>query len=84
MRIAERPDELGIEYPATNNAVVNGGLVATAVWFGRGDFQKTIELTVHAADFADADWAEMLSKVRRKGSDWPGPSGATLRSTGSL
>ncbi|MBZ5687444.1 MAG: ADP-ribosylglycohydrolase family protein [Acidobacteriia bacterium] len=45
----------GIEYPATNNAVVNGGLVATAVWFGRGDFQKTIELTVHAADFADAD-----------------------------
>jgi hypothetical protein len=24
----------GIEYPATNNAVVNGGIVATSVWFG--------------------------------------------------
>src|ERR1051326_8378682 len=28
-------------------------------------------------------WAEMLSKVRRKGVVWPGASGATLRSTGS-
>jgi ADP-ribosylglycohydrolase len=45
----------GIEYPATNNAVVNGGLVATSVWFGDGDFQKTIQLAVHAADFADTD-----------------------------
>jgi hypothetical protein len=57
------PDEIfraiderwGIEYPATNNAVVNGGFVATSVWFGGGDFQKTIQLAVHAADFADAD-----------------------------
>jgi hypothetical protein len=45
----------GIEYPATNNAVVNGGLVATAVWFGGGDFHKTLQLAVHAADFSDAD-----------------------------
>lgn len=45
----------GIEYPATNNAVVNGGFVAVSVWFGGGDFQKTIQLAVHAADFADAD-----------------------------
>jgi len=45
----------GIEYPATNNAVVNGGLVATSVWFGEGDFQKTLQLAVHAADFSDAD-----------------------------
>jgi ADP-ribosylglycohydrolase len=45
----------GIEYPATNNAVVNGGIVATAVWFGQGDFQKTLQLAVHAADFADTD-----------------------------
>jgi len=45
----------GIEYPATNNAVVNGGFVATGVWFGGGDFQKTIQLAVHAADFADTD-----------------------------
>lgn len=45
----------GMEYPATNNAVVNGGFVATSVWFGGGDFEKTIQLAVHAADFADAD-----------------------------
>ena len=45
----------GIEYPATNNAVVNGGIVATSVWFGQGDFAKTLQLAVHAADFADTD-----------------------------
>jgi hypothetical protein len=45
----------GIEYPATNNAVVNGGIVATSVWFGDGDYQKTLQLAVHAADFADTD-----------------------------
>src|ERR1700677_930212 len=45
----------GIEYPATNNAVVNGGIVATSVWFGDGDFNKTLQLAVHAADFADTD-----------------------------
>ena len=45
----------GIEYPATNNAVLNGGFVAAAVWFGEGDFQKTLQLAVHAADFADTD-----------------------------
>lgn len=45
----------GIEYPATNNAVVNGGIVATSVWFGAGDFDKTLQLAVHAADFADTD-----------------------------
>ena len=45
----------GLEYPATNNAVVNGGIVATSVWFGDGDFSKTLQLAVHAADFADTD-----------------------------
>jgi hypothetical protein len=45
----------GIEYPATNNAVVNGGIVATAVWFGGGDFTRTEDLVFSAADFADAD-----------------------------
>jgi hypothetical protein len=45
----------GIEYPATNNAVVNGGIVATSVWFGEGDFNRTLQLVVHAADFADTD-----------------------------
>jgi ADP-ribosylglycohydrolase len=45
----------GIEYPATNNAVLNGGIVAASVWFGEGDFNKTLQLAVHAADFADTD-----------------------------
>jgi hypothetical protein len=45
----------GIEYPATNNAVVNGGIVAASVWFGGGDYQTTLQLAVHAADFADTD-----------------------------
>jgi hypothetical protein len=45
----------GIEYPATNNAVVNGGIVATSVWFGKGDFSQTENLVFTAADFADTD-----------------------------
>jgi hypothetical protein len=45
----------GIEYPATNNAVLNGGIVAVAVWFGRGDFSRTENLTFSAADFTDTD-----------------------------
>lgn len=44
-----------IEYAATNNAVANGGIVATSVWFGQGDFLKTINLAFSAADFTDAD-----------------------------
>lgn len=44
-----------IEYPATNNAVANGGIVAACVWFGGGDFLKTINLAFGAADFTDAD-----------------------------
>jgi hypothetical protein len=51
-RINER---WGIEYPATNNAVVNGGIVATSVWFGKGDFFTTENLAFAAADFADTD-----------------------------
>jgi hypothetical protein len=45
----------GIEYPATNNAVVNGGIVATSVWFGKGDFAATENLAFSAADFSDTD-----------------------------
>ena len=48
-------DEWRIEYPASNNAVANGGIVATSVWFGDGDFLKTINLAFGAADFTDAD-----------------------------
>ena len=59
----QRPEEIfrvinerwGIEYPATNNAVVNGGIVATSVWFGKGDFLTTEDLAFAAADFADTD-----------------------------
>jgi hypothetical protein len=43
------------EYPATNNAVPNGGIVAASVWFGEGDFLKTVNLAARAADFTDAD-----------------------------
>lgn len=45
----------GIQYPATNNAVLNGAIVATSVWFGSGDFYKTENLAFTASDFADTD-----------------------------
>jgi len=48
-------DRWHIEYPATNNAVPNGGIVAACVWFGEGDFLKTVNLAASAADFTDAD-----------------------------
>ncbi|HSB17548.1 MAG TPA: ADP-ribosylglycohydrolase family protein [Bryobacteraceae bacterium] len=48
-------DRWHIEYPATNNAVANGGLVALSVWFGEGDFLKTVNLAFAAADYTDAD-----------------------------
>src|SRR5262249_19988863 len=43
------------EYPATNNAVANGGLVAIGTWFGEGNFLKTVNLVYQSADFTDAD-----------------------------
>ena len=43
------------EYPATNNAVANGGFVAAGLWFGNGDFMKTMNLISRAADFTDSD-----------------------------
>jgi hypothetical protein len=48
-------DRWHIEYPATNNAVPNGGLAALGVWFGEGDFLKTVNIIYRAADFTDAD-----------------------------
>jgi ADP-ribosylglycohydrolase len=42
-------------YPATNNAVANGGIVAAGLWFGHGDFWDTLDLLAQAADFTDAD-----------------------------
>jgi len=43
------------EYPWTNNSVPNGGLAAIGVWFGEGDFLKTVNIIYRAADFTDAD-----------------------------
>ena len=48
-------DRWHIEYPATNNAVANGALVAMAVWFGGGDWLQTVNHAYRAADFTDAD-----------------------------
>lgn len=44
-----------IEYPATNNAVANGALIALSVWFGEGDYLQTVNLAFMAGDFTDAD-----------------------------
>lgn len=48
-------DRWHMEYPATNNAVANGGLTAMAVWFGEGDWLQTVNHAFRAADYTDAD-----------------------------
>jgi ADP-ribosylglycohydrolase len=53
--VSQVEDRWHIEYPATNNAVANGGIVAAALWFGKGDFLATVNLAAGAADFTDAD-----------------------------
>jgi hypothetical protein len=53
--VAAVEDRWHVEYPATNNAVANGGIVAASVWFGGGDFLRTVNLAARAADFTDAD-----------------------------
>jgi hypothetical protein len=53
--VAGVEDRWHLEYPATNNAVANGGIVAAALWFGKGDFLATVNLAARAADFTDAD-----------------------------
>ena len=53
--VAAVEDRWHLEYPATNNAVSNGGIVAAGLWFGRGVFWTTINLIARAADFTDAD-----------------------------
>lgn len=44
-----------IEYPNTNNAVANGGIIAACLWFGEGDFLKTVNLASRSLDFTDSD-----------------------------
>lgn len=48
-------DKWRTEYPASNNAVSNGGITAACLWFGEGDFWKTVNLASGAADFSDTD-----------------------------
>jgi hypothetical protein len=48
-------DRWRVQYPASNNAVPNGGLTAACLWFGKGDFWATIDLACRAADFSDTD-----------------------------
>ncbi len=48
-------DRWHIEYPWTNNAMPNGGIAALGVWFGQGDFLRTVNIIYRAADYTDAD-----------------------------
>lgn len=48
-------DRWHIEYPATNNTVVNMGIIISALWHGKGDFLQTINLAYQGGDFTDAD-----------------------------
>ena len=48
-------DRWRIEYPASNNAVPNGAIVAIGLWFGEGDFLRTMNLIYRGGDFTDAD-----------------------------
>jgi hypothetical protein len=48
-------DRWAAEYPGTNNAVANGGIIALCLWFGEGDFLKTVNLACRVSDFTDAD-----------------------------
>lgn len=45
----------GIEYPGTNSAVWNAGFAGVALWFGDGDFWKSVNIAYQASDFSDAD-----------------------------
>ena len=51
----EIQDRWGAEYQTTNSAVINGALTALAVWFGDGDFSRTVNIAIQAGDFTDAD-----------------------------
>jgi hypothetical protein len=48
-------DRWHIEYPATNNSVSNAALAVIGLWFGEGDYLKTVNLVYSLADFTDAD-----------------------------
>jgi len=43
------------EYPAMNNAVANGALIAIGVLYGGGDYMRSLNITTQLADYADTD-----------------------------
>lgn len=56
-------DRWQIEYPATNNAVANFGIGILSLWFGEGDFMKSLNLGFSLADFTDADCNSTMATV---------------------
>ncbi|MBN2665491.1 MAG: ADP-ribosylglycohydrolase family protein, partial [Bacteroidales bacterium] len=48
-------EEWGIEYPGTNSAVWNAGFALVAMYFGEGDFLKSVNIGYQASDYSDAD-----------------------------
>jgi hypothetical protein len=51
----ELEDRWHLEYPATINAIPNAGHVVIGLWFGEGDFLKTVNYIYRLADYTDAD-----------------------------
>lgn len=47
----------GIEYPGTNSAVWNAGFAIIAMYYGGGDFWKSVNIGYQASDYSDADCA---------------------------
>lgn len=45
----------GIEYPGTNSAVWNAGFALVAMYYGEGDFWRSVNIGYQASDYSDAD-----------------------------
>lgn len=48
------------DYPAADSALTNAGLIAVALWFGEGDFLKTVNQAL-AVDYADSACAAAVA-----------------------
>jgi hypothetical protein len=58
-------DRWHIEYPATNNAVANGGIVAIAVWFGRYvDDERILSRIIEAPRAAQKEASIVWQSIR--------------------
>lgn len=51
----EVEERWGLEYPGTNSAVWNAGFALVAMYYGAGDFWKSVNIAYGASDFSDAD-----------------------------